>query len=74
MIFKHIGAIKHITNMIFKKGDDLLHKIGGSRMKQQVSNALDQVDPWTLVTYFSLPPNPLCSNCYIQVCSKPSPI
>ena len=37
MIFKHIGAIKHITNMIFKKGDDLLHKIGGSRMKQQVS-------------------------------------
>ena len=37
MIFKHIGAIKRITNMIFKKGDDLLHKIGGSRMKQQVS-------------------------------------
>ena len=37
MIFKHIGAIKHITNMIFKKRDDLLHKIGGNWMKQQVS-------------------------------------
>ena len=30
MIFKHIGAIKHITNMTLKKGDDLLHKFAAT--------------------------------------------